>query len=247
MNLARVFQLSFLAKTASASNERPALRAGLSNGKKAPGQSLGSKANCEGLLRKCEDGSCVKWFGEKCPGEVCLLFTERECNDGSCVPINESCPCDEDEVRCHGECIPADDVCCAPFFEELCEETQTCAKKLDGGCPCPEGQEKCIIWGSVGYCIPTGTECYQEEESFGTEDAAMLIRSRGTPNEVSHLNSIEKGLKKLSTQVNHAELAAAAQKEILAMALAIKKKAITEMERSMWEEDASYKEESFLM
>ncbi len=50
-----------------------------------------------------------------------------------------------------GYCTP---LCCEDYVEETCYsqstgQAESCAKIVDGGCPCPEGQIKCGAFG--GY------------------------------------------------------------------------------------------------
>jgi len=140
-----------------------------------------------------EDGGCPCPEGQqKCGADetytgycatLCCGDYEEACygDDGnaeSCAAIaNGGCPCSEGEQKCGGDgeywsgyCAA---VCCDDVYsEETCYNDSgvaiSCAPYEEGGCPCPEGQQKC---GEdypyfFGYCS-TSTVCcdYLTEET----------------------------------------------------------------------------------
>ena len=82
-------------------------------------------------------------------------------------------------MKCHadpeynmtGWCV---DVCCTDE-QELCYDydtgVETCADIASGGCPCPEGEEKCGAYeGYAGYCIAPNLCCADDEELCYSDD-----------------------------------------------------------------------------
>ena len=121
-----------------------------------------------------------------CANVCCDDSTEETCYDEyynpvSCVKIAEGgCPCPEGEEKCGadadfgwpGYCSAA---CCDDATEETCYDENyipsSCAKITDGGCPCPDGEEKCgadVDFGWPGYC--TALCCDSDEETCYDEN-----------------------------------------------------------------------------
>lgn len=132
---------------------------------------------------KC--GAIPEWkFTGFCTA-VCCDVDEETCYDDmfnptSCAPLADGgCPCPEGQEKCGA--IPAWNftgyctaVCCAAD-EETCYDEMTnptsCAPVADGGCPCPEGEEKCganDYW--TGYCIAPDLCCTSDEELCWSEN-----------------------------------------------------------------------------
>ena len=120
-----------------------------------------------------------------CTDLCCDGSTEETCYDEnyspvSCAKIDEGgCACPDGEEKCGanvdfgwpGYCT---DLCCG-FDEETCYDESyspvSCANIAEGGCPCPDGEEKCgadVVFGWAGYCTAlccnweTEETCYDE-------------------------------------------------------------------------------------
>jgi len=129
-------------------------------------------------------------FSGICTSELCCDYhTEEECYDGdgwlptSCAEIADGgCPCPEGEEKCgadvesgySGYCTS--EVCCDYEEEETCYDeyyiATSCAKISEGGCPCPEGEEKCgadAESGYSGYCTQVCCD-YETEQTCYDED-----------------------------------------------------------------------------
>jgi hypothetical protein len=111
----------------------------------------------------------------------CDWANEEECYDDNwnvvdCVPyVDGGCPCPEGQEKCGafqgytGYCIEPE--YCCENDQELCYDVDYnptgCMSISEGGCPCPEGQEKCGSmpeWNIAGYC--TEFCCSDEEETW---------------------------------------------------------------------------------
>ena len=132
------------------------------------------------------DGGCPCPEGEeKCGGTswwpgtcttLCCEEDEDTCYDENYSPTeckaiaDGGCDCPEGEVKCYAEpewnmpgiCV---DACCTDE-QEICYDydtgLNTCADIAAGGCPCPEGEEKCGAYeGFAGYCTSL---CCEEDE-----------------------------------------------------------------------------------
>ena len=69
-----------------------------------------------------------------------------------------------------GWCV---DVCCTDEQETCYDDDgmETCADIASGGCPCPEGQEKCGAYdGFAGYCTDPELCCADDEELCFSDD-----------------------------------------------------------------------------
>merc|ERR1719183_2958790 len=85
--------------------------------------------------------------------------TQTPCHDEnrdvlSCADPGETCPCYFNELQCHSDTYGdyCDTTCCEWGIEERCHGRDKddptvwdvwCAKIDEGGCPCPEGEQKC--------------------------------------------------------------------------------------------------------
>ena len=75
-------------------------------------------------------------------------------------------------------------VCCDLATEEACHDPITgeathCARLEEGGCPCPEGEEKCGVNDySSGYCTSLCCEA-SEETCYDENHAPTLCRREG--------------------------------------------------------------------
>ncbi len=61
------------------------------------------------------------------------------------------------------------DVCCDQTTEETCNNPPLCALIVDGGCPCPEGQEKCevdLATKYTGNCVDVCCDRKTEETCY---------------------------------------------------------------------------------
>ncbi len=152
----------------------------------------------------CPEGQteCIKGQGF-CSNACCDQNLEEHCygpnNTSYCASIAAGgCPCPEGQMRCNAElafgytgvCLTE---CCDSITEEFCFEyddgyyqpptNQYCAAIAEGGCPCPEGQEKCgadPANKSSGYC--TDVCCDQTtEETCNNPPSCALIVDGGCP------------------------------------------------------------------
>lgn len=143
------------------------------------GCSLVSEGGCpcpEGEV-KCGGND---WYAGTCT-TLCCEEDEETCYDDSfnpteCIAISDGgCPCPEGEEKCNampewnypGWCVEE----CCTIDQETCFDddtgAQTCADIATGGCPCPEGQEKCGSdpdMGWAGYCTEPEFCCADDEE-----------------------------------------------------------------------------------
>ena len=111
----------------------------------------------------------------------CDPATEETCYDDNYDPISceaitdGGCPCPEGEEKCNadpengnvGWCAK---LCCDSETEEMCFDENydpiSCAAIADGGCPCPEGEERCganEASGYLGYCAKV---CCKDSEEI---------------------------------------------------------------------------------
>ena len=141
------------------------------------------------------DGGCPCPEGEnKCGGTdwwrscsaLCCEEDEETCYNenwtpSECKPIAEGgCDCPAGETKCYAEpewnnpgwCVS---VCCTDE-QEACYDydtgLHTCADIAAGGCPCPEGEEKCGAVEGVyaGHCIAPELCCNDNEELCYSDD-----------------------------------------------------------------------------
>lgn len=134
-----------------------------------------------------------------CDVVCCEPFVEERCEDEntkivSCIQVAEGgCPitCKDGEVECGIQgCVK---LCCGDGYQ-TCFTHDTfepyCAAVADGGCPCPEGKEKCngnADW--AGYCVEKGTCCANGEESCTDIDGKRSCKKRsegGCPPNMSY-------------------------------------------------------------
>ena len=177
-----------------------------------------------------------------------------------CQDVSEGgCPCPDGEIRCEddnysqdvdniamwqrrprsghrlnpgGHCAP---ICCDSNVEQTCYdenyEPYYCALIEDGGCPCPEGQERC--GGDDGWagtctevcCDDDETTCYDDEgnKSCSTTGCSLTngmkgyeywqqsrlvstIYQKGTGSQVSYYNQIMNRKKELTTMTTSSEV-----------------------------------------
>lgn len=120
---------------------------------------------------------------QKFHSKHCNWESEETCYDDignfvECVPhADGGCPCPEGQEKCDaskgdsGYCIEHE-YCCDWDSEDTCYDDNWnvvgCVPYADGGCPCPEGQEKCgALWPKfyeAGYC--TEFCCTDEQEEW---------------------------------------------------------------------------------
>ncbi|KAL7465812.1 hypothetical protein ACHAXS_006131 [Conticribra weissflogii] len=95
------------------------------------------------------------------------------------------CLCDINKL---GYCTP---LCCEDYVEETCYsqstgQAESCAKIVDGGCPCPEGQIKCGAFGGYpGYCTDICCDPLTEETCYsqntGQPESCSSFADGGCP------------------------------------------------------------------
>ena len=83
-----------------------------------------------------------------------------------------------------------DDIDCDWTSEETCYDENynavDCVPYADGGCPCPEGQERCGAYeGYAGYCVEPEFCCESDEEicydDFYNPTGCVAISDGGCP------------------------------------------------------------------
>ena len=138
---------------------------------------------------------CIKGQGF-CSNACCDLTLEEHCygpnNTSFCAKIAAGgCPCPEGQVKCgadlnsYGWC---GNECCDSITEEICVEyddgyyqpftNQYCAAIAEGGCPCPEGQEKCgadLANNSPGYCTDACCNYTTHETCYNPPSCALIV------------------------------------------------------------------------
>ena len=146
---------------------------------------------CAGNQTKC---GAFEGYPGYCTDLCCDDATEETCYDDNYSPVScakiadGGCACPEGQEKCGvnvefgwpGYCTV---LCCDDTMEETCyDETYSpvsCAKIADGGCPCPEGQEKCgadVEFGWAGYC--TELCCGADEEACYDENYSPVSCSK---------------------------------------------------------------------
>ena len=153
----------------------------------------------------CPEGQteCIKGQGF-CSNACCDQATEEHCygpnNTSFCAKIaTGGCPCPEGQEKCGADLGWNNNIgwcfieCCDSLTEEICYEYddgynnqvtgQYCAAIAGGGCPCPEGQERCGVDldnNLLGYCVDICCDQNTEETCYNPPSCA-LIAEGGCP------------------------------------------------------------------
>jgi len=131
---------------------------------------------------------CDWWTEEMCIGDDGELFcTKYEDGGCPCAVGEERCDADED-VGYLGYCTA---VCCDYDTEETCFDDESnaasCKAFAEGGCPCPNGEEKCgadEMFGYSGYCSAVCCDDATEETCYNDEwnaESCKAIAEGGCP------------------------------------------------------------------
>ncbi len=147
----------------------------------------------------CPEGQteCIKGQGF-CSNACCDQTLEEHCygpnNTSFCASIaTGGCPCPEGQERCGANLAISvvgwcGNECCDSITEEICVEygdgygqpftNQYCAAIAEGGCPCPEGQEKCgadLANNSPGYCTDVCCNYTTHETCYNPPSCALIV------------------------------------------------------------------------
>ncbi|KAL3775862.1 hypothetical protein ACHAW5_010156 [Stephanodiscus triporus] len=157
---------------------------------------------CPGDQVKCDTDLSANYAGW-CADVCCDYNTEETCyNPPSCALIADGgCPCPAGQERCGADLANnntgwcADD-CCDLNTEEICYNytgcisNQYCAAISDGGCPCPDGTERCgadlennvVGWCDVICCdAATQETCYEYYDNGTYNGYCAAIADGGCP------------------------------------------------------------------
>jgi len=157
---------------------------------------VGASVAAAAAAQRPDRATSLRWGKSSCNG-----FKEETCYDEEgnefCAPRGDGgCPCPEGEEKCGaiewlgftGTCTK---VCCDIGAEEIClnenGDPESCAAFADGGCPCPEGEEKCgaIDWlGYLGYCTKACCDIVTEEiclDGEGVIESCAAFSEGGCP------------------------------------------------------------------
>jgi len=163
---------------------------------------------CEADLENCNTGWCTDICCDQLTEETCYEYYPNGTSKSYCsASADGGCPCPEGTERCGadpknnytGWCT---DICCDQMTEETCYNFLTgelyCAAIADGGCPCPEGTERCGAdneTGSLGFCSNICCDfdkqllCYDDNNwlpycynSTGVDDITCPVLQGGSSN-----------------------------------------------------------------